>query len=120
MFRIWYGPPPSSPGNRVTNVVFPICISTVDPRFAFAVLTPVQPDGVATQPGFVYLRRVHTGYRVLGQLLSAATADDRPLGVSKQVHREFEPGGGYGTCTYQGGVAVLQAKRDHKAPVFIG
>jgi hypothetical protein len=110
-----FGKPSRHP--TLTIVLYPICISSVDPRFAFVVANPVQRSGAVAQPGYFYLRRVGLGFHRLDPLLTARTSLTRPSTVPLRVYRDF----GVGVkrlCGFQGEAAVKRVLRERSAPSF--
>jgi hypothetical protein len=116
----WFGPASARRHFPLREVLYPICVSHADGRFAFAVVNPIQPDGTVAQPGWFYLRRVAGNYHVLGTLLTAGTSLDRPHGVPLDVYRDFGVGGPPRACAFQGPSAVAKTLREHSAPTFRG
>jgi hypothetical protein len=114
-----FGQPSPDPQRRITVVLFPICVSTIDPRFAFVVANPVQRGGAVAQPGYFYLRREPSGnYKALDALLTARTSLRRPASVPRAVYNDFGIAKAPGTCSFQGAAAVKRALRQHDAPSF--
>ena len=90
-------------------VLSPICISSADPRYGKAVATPFL-HGVLGQPGDVYFRRVHNGFRVLGGL---RVGDVSPRDVSARVLADLLQ------CDYPGTKVLRRIRAEHKAPDFV-
>jgi hypothetical protein len=103
---------------RLTIVLYPICSSSVDARFAFVVANPVQQSGAVAQPGYFYLRRIGNTFRLLDPLLTAGTALRRPNAVPVAVYRDFNVGGKPGLCSFQGAAEVTRVLRRRTAPIF--
>ena len=110
-----FGKPTRSAG---TVVLYPICVSAADSRFALVVVNPVQRSGAVAQPGYYYLQRTGTRFRLLDPLLSAATSLRRPRTVPAAVYRDFGIGGPKRLCAFQGAAAVKRVLQEHTAPAF--
>jgi hypothetical protein len=114
MFSVWAGDPNSGIVHGTPVVLLPICVSSVDRRFALVVANPVV-RGVVGQSGLLYVRRVAGGYRVLGDLLTGDRMNKRPTGMPKSVYSKL-----YRSCNLAPSPrAVLKARAAHTAPVFV-
>jgi hypothetical protein len=114
-----FGPPNPYPQRRITVVLYPICVSTVDSRFAFVVVDPVQRSGDVAQPGYLYLRRTPSGYHALDPLLTASTSLRRPSAVPRAVYDDWGIGTKTSACSFQGSTAVQRVLAGHLAPFFV-
>jgi len=98
-------------------VLAPICISTVDSRYAVAIATPFV-RGKVGQPGHVYLHRVAGGgFRVVGGLRVGEAWGIRPPEVPKRAWVDLAPSELRCRVLKLSKLLTLRAKR--QAPIFV-
>ena len=107
-----------SPGTGIhhgTGVLLaPICTSTVDSRYAVAVVTPFVRTGMG-QPGRVFLRRVPRGYRVVGGLRIGEDVGRRPVEVPRPAFVDlYRP-----RCSALSPREVRRLRSKRLAPYFV-
>jgi len=98
-------------------VLAPICISTVDSRYAVAIATPFV-RGKVGQSGHVYLHRVAGGgFRVVGGLRVGEAWGIRPPEVPKRAWADLAPSELRCRALKLSKLLTLRAKR--QAPIFV-
>ncbi len=94
-------------------VLAPICVSTVDPRYAAAVANPIE-NGKVLQAGDVFLHRVPGGYRMLGGLRIGDQLAMRPDSIPSRPWADLEK-----HCVFLGNAKIKALVASHSAPTFV-
>ena len=111
--RVLADSPDSGIGHGLEIVLAPVCVSTIDARYAAAVANPILATGKVGQAGELFLHRVPGGYRVVGALRIGDQLARRPPDMPGRAWTDLNA-----KCQFQGAKAVLKLRATHAAPDF--
>ena len=109
----------SKPGSGIRHgtkvVLTPICLSTLDPRFAVAVANPVN-SGVVGQSGLLFFKRNGKRFDAVGGLRTGDQYYRRPIGITASTYRDLRRT----QCTVPpSGKTVLRLAAEGRAPAYV-